>query len=109
MCRTGRHAIAILAVFGCFAVLGVPDRAGAQTYDAAELEAVELINAYRQENGLGTLSLSAPLSVASERHSEDMGIYGFFSHDTVESSYYPVGSSHAERAAQEGYGYDTFT
>jgi hypothetical protein len=98
-------------VFGVFVVFlgGAPEKAEAQSYEAAEVETVELINAYRQENGLGALSLSAPLSVASERHSEDMGTYGFFSHDTVQSSYYQPGSGHAERAAQEGYDYNTFT
>lgn len=103
-------AIAALSVFGVLAVIGAaPDSAEAQSYDAAETETVELINAYRQENGLGTLSLSSPLSVASERHSEDMGTYGFFAHDTAQSSYYEPGWGHSERVAQEGYDYDTFT
>lgn len=102
--------VALLSVFGVLAVVGAtPERAEAQSYEAAEIETVELINAYRQENGLGTLSLSSPLSVASERHSEDMGTYGFFAHDTVQSSYYAPGSSHSERIAQEGYDYNTFT
>lgn len=103
-------AITILSVFGVFALLGgTPERAEAQSYEAAEVEVIELINAYRQENGLGTLSLSSPLSVASERHSEDMGTYGFFAHDTAQSSYYQPGWGHSERIAQEGYEYDTFT
>jgi uncharacterized protein YkwD len=108
MHRTRWLAIAIILAFGVFASLGVT-RAEAQSYDSAEMETVELINAYRRENGLGALSLSSPLSVASERHSEDMGTYGFFSHDTVQSSYYEPGWGHSERIAQEGYDYDTFT
>lgn len=104
-------AITMLPIFGVFvAFLGAaPEKAEAQSYEAAEVETVELINAYRQENDLGLLSLSSPLSVASERHSEDMGTYGFFSHDTVQSSYYQPGWGHSERIAQEGYDYNTFT
>lgn len=104
-------AITILSVFGVFAAFlgAAPEKAEAQSYEAAEIETVELINAYRQENGLGALSLSSPLSVASERHSEDMGTYGFFAHDTAQSSYYQPGWGHSERIAQEGYDYNTFT
>jgi uncharacterized protein YkwD len=85
------------------------EKARAVEYGAEETRFLELINEYRQANGLGQLALSEPLSVASERHSEDMGTYGFFSHTTQESSYYPVGSTHAERIAQEGYDYNTYT
>ena len=97
----------LLVVWGL--VLGIPGEASAQSYDAEESRFLELINAYRQENGLEPLLLSAPLSVASERHSEDMGTYGFFSHTSVQSSYYPAGSGHVERIAQEGYDYNTYT
>lgn len=92
-----------------FFVLGPIGVAEAQSYEPEELEFLELINDYRQQNGLGPLELSAPLSIASERHSEDMGTYGFFSHTTQGSSYYPVGSEHPDRLAQEGYDYDTYT
>lgn len=90
-------------------VLGPVATAEAQSYEPEELRFLELINAYRQENGLEPLLLSAPLSVASERHSEDMGTYGFFSHTTEASSYYPVGSGPTERIAREGYDYNTYT
>lgn len=92
-----------------FFVLGPVGVAEAQSYEPEELEFLELINDYRQQNGLEPLQLSAPLSVASERHSEDMGTYGFFSHTTQGSSYYPIGSEHPDRIAQEGYDYDTYT
>lgn len=94
---------------GLFFVLGPVGVAEAQSYEPEELAFLELINDYRQQNGLEPLGLSAPLSVASERHSEDMGTYGFFSHTTQGSSYYPAGSGHPERIAQEGYDYDTYT
>lgn len=92
-----------------FFVLGPVGVAGAQSYEPEELAFLEEINAYRQQNGLGPLELSDTLSVASERHSEDMGTYGFFSHTTQGSSYYPVGSGHADRISQEGYPANAFT
>lgn len=98
-----------IAVLSLLFVVGPAGIAQAQSYEPEELQFLELINQYRAENGLDPLSLSAPLSVASERHSEDMGTYGFFSHTTEGSSYYPVGSGHPERIAQEGYDYNTYT
>jgi uncharacterized protein YkwD len=56
-------------------------------YDAEEQQFLQLINEYRQYNGVGPLTLSDTLSVSSERHSRDMGNHGFFAHDTVRSSY----------------------
>jgi uncharacterized protein YkwD len=100
--------IALLLTVWGFA-LATSGEASAQSYDAEEARFLELINAYRQENGLEPLLLSAPLSVAAERHSEDMGTYGFFSHTSVQSSYYPAGSGHVERIVQEGYDYNTYT
>lgn len=98
-----------IAVLSLLFVVGPAGIAQAQSYEPEELQFLELINQYRAENGLDPLSLSAPLSVASERHSEDMGTYGFFSHTTGGSSYYPIGSGHTERISQEGYDYNTYT
>ncbi len=41
--------------------------------------------------------------MATERHSEDMAEYGFFSHISEASSYYPAGASQDDRLALEGY------
>lgn len=101
-------AAACLAI-SILATLGLTAPAGAQTYEPEELEVLRLINEYRQQNGLEPLLLSDPLSRAAEHHSEDMGRYGFFSHITQASSYYPVGADHTVRAAQEGYDYNTGT
>lgn len=98
-----------IAVLSLLFVVGPAGIAQAQSYEPEEQQFLELINQYRAENGLQPLALSAPLSVASERHSEDMGTYGFFSHTTQGSSYYPVGSEHPDRVAQEGYDYNTYT
>lgn len=98
-----------IAVLSLLFVVGPAGIAQAQSYEPEEQQFLELINQYRAENGLEPLALSTPLSVASERHSEDMGTYGFFSHTTQGSSYYPVGSGHPERISQEGYDYNTYT
>ncbi|TCJ16751.1 CAP domain-containing protein [Rubrobacter taiwanensis] len=98
--------IALLVLLGAVAVRG--ESARAQSYDAEELRFLELINEYRQTNGLDPLLLSDTLSVAAERHSEDMGRYGFVAHDTLASSYYPAGTKFHERMAAEGYAYNTY-
>ncbi|BBL78358.1 hypothetical protein RxyAA322_02120 [Rubrobacter xylanophilus] len=101
--------VAACLLISALAALGISSPAAAQTYEPQELELLRLINDYRQQNGLEPLLLSDPLSRAAEHHSEDMGRYGFFSHTTQASSYYPVGADHTVRAAQEGYDYDTST
>ena len=74
-----------------------------------EQRLLELINEYRQENGVGPLVLSGVLSTSATRHSEDMATHDFFSHGTKESSYYPGGSRPADRAAREGYPTNVYT
>jgi hypothetical protein len=101
-----RFLVAALVFAGVVVVGGVS--AQAQTYDAEERRFLELINAYRQDNGLRPLLLSDTISVAAERHSEDMGRYGFVAHDTARSSYYPAGARFYERMAAEGYDYNTY-
>jgi Cysteine-rich secretory protein family len=83
-------------------------RANADSYDPEELEFLELINDYRQQNGLGPLLLSDTLSVSAERHDQDMARYSFFAHDTVASSYYRVGSQPWDRMEEEGYKFNTY-
>lgn len=83
------------------------DDARADTaYDTEELQFFDLINDYRADNGLGELILSDDITVAAERHNEDMGEYGFFAHDSADSSYYEPGSEPWDRMAAEGYDYD---
>jgi uncharacterized protein YkwD len=99
--------IAVLAVLLSGVAFGESSEA-ADSYDAEEQQFLQLINEYRQDNGVGPLTLSDTLSLSSERHSEDMGKYGFFAHDTVKSSYYPARSQPWDRMAAEGYDYNTF-
>lgn len=98
-------AVLIATLLSMLVVGGRGDAATA--YDAEELEFVRLINDYRAENGLRPLILSDTLTVASERHSNDMAEYRFFAHDTVNSSYYPAGSEPWDRMEAEGYRYNT--
>jgi len=90
-------------------VLGGGQSARAYTaYDAQELEFLKIINEYRQSKGLEALILSDALTEASERHSRDMGRYGFFDHATAKSSYFPAGSSPWDRMARSGYNYNAY-
>jgi hypothetical protein len=90
------------------AVLAVGESGSAATsYDSEEIRFLRLINDYRQENGAGPLILFDTLAVAAEHHSEDMGQYGFFAHNTEASSYYRVGAKPWDRMAAEGYNYNT--
>jgi uncharacterized protein YkwD len=99
--------IAVLAVLLSGIAFGESSEADVY-YDAQEKQFLQLINEYRQNNGVGPLTLSDSLSVASERHSEDMGKYNFFAHDTVKSSYYPALAEPWDRMKAEGYAYNTF-
>lgn len=91
-----------LAVALAQAQLASPAQAAAG-YDAEELEFLEMLNDYRAENGAGPVKLSDTISLASERHSSDMGNYGFFEHYTQASDYYPVGSAPWDRMEAEGF------
>ena len=98
--------VALAAVL--ISVLAAGGRGFAATsYDSEELQFLQLINEYRQENGAGPLILSDTLAVAAEHHSKDMADYDFFAHNTAASSYYPAGSKPWDRMAAEGYDYNT--
>ncbi|MBA3474329.1 MAG: LPXTG cell wall anchor domain-containing protein [Rubrobacter sp.] len=92
-----------------FLVLGPVHLHQARAAGVEEQRLLELINGYRQENGVGPLVSSGVLSTSAQRHSEDMAAHDFFSHSTRESSYYPGGSSPADRAAREGYPTNVYT
>jgi hypothetical protein len=102
---------AVLPILGLLLVLGpagILEEARALPEQPEEQRFLELVNEYRNSNGLGPLVSDEALSTTAARHSEDMASYGFFSHETEGSSYYPEGSSYVERMAWEGhptYGY----
>jgi len=102
-----RWLLAVLAVvmLSTFALAG--SGGAATAYDDEELEFLGLINDYREQNGLRPVILSDTLTVAAERHSEDMAEYGFFAHNTAQSSYYPDDAQPWDRMAAEGYDHNT--
>ncbi len=102
-----RWLFAVLAVVmvSTFALAG--SGGAATAYDDEELEFLGLLNDYREQNGLRPVILSDTLTVAAERHSEDMAEYGFFAHNTAQSSYYPAGAQPWDRMKAEGYDYNT--
>jgi uncharacterized protein YkwD len=62
-----------------------------------------LINDYREAEGVAPLNWVAEVAMAAQHHSEDMAEFDFFDHETVQSSFYSVGSHAGHRMAQEGY------
>ena len=108
--RVPRFVWVILATLALLVagIAGFGQSADADSYDTEELQFLELINGYRQENGLRPLVLSDTLAVAAERHSEDMARYSFFAHITAASSYYRAGDEPWDRMEAEGYDYNTY-
>jgi uncharacterized protein YkwD len=98
---------AVLAVL-ITGVVASEKSADATSYDSEELRFLQLLNQYRNNNGVGPLILSDTLALSAERHSQDMASYGFFAHNSVASSYYPAGSAPWDRMAVEGYDYNSF-
>ena len=68
---------------------------------ADELEVIRLTNELRAGLGLGCLSVSPELSVASRLHSEDMALRDYFDHDAPDPA--PNGTNFVARASSAGY------
>lgn len=73
------------------------------SYSAPEIAVVDLINDYRVSKGLQPLLVSDVLSDSARKHCLDMAKYGFFSHATQRSDWFPVGASAGERMVACGY------
>ena len=107
---TLRYLSVVVAVFTVLiaSIVAAGKSADANPYDSEELRFLQLINDYREDNGVRPLILSDTLAVSAERHSQDMARYHFFAHSTASSSYYPRGSWPWDRMGAEGYDYNTF-
>lgn len=70
--------------------------------DDQEWAFLDLINAYRAENGLGPLSMQDELGEAADYHSFDMGANGYFAHTLAD------GTSAGQNIANHGYSGDTW-
>jgi uncharacterized protein YkwD len=99
--------VAVLAVLIAGVVAGDRSVGTTEKYDSEEVQFLELLNQYRKDNGVEPLLLSDAISVAAERHSQDMAYHNFFAHTTASSSHYPVGSQPWDRMRAEGYDYNT--
>ncbi len=70
--------------------------------DDQEWTFLDLINAYRTENGLGALAMQDELGEAADYHSYDMAVNGYFAHDLAD------GTSAGQNIANHGYSSDTW-
>ncbi len=96
-------ALALIVAAAAMAVAARPDTTAATTpLDAEEQAFLTLINNYRQQNGLGTLTVDTKLQDASEWMSIDMGVNAYFSHTDS------LGRDPWTRMAFFGYNYNTW-
>ncbi len=80
----------------------VPNSTAATPLDSEEAAFLVLINNYRQQNGLGALTVDSKLQDASEWMSVDMGVNAYFSHTDS------LGRDPWTRMAAFGYDYNTW-
>jgi uncharacterized protein YkwD len=80
---------------------------GETDYSSLEVEALGLINGYREQNGLEPLLVSDHLSTASARYAHDMAKYDAYGepapHVSGPSDYYFEGATLTDRMNEEGY------
>src|SRR5215217_3712366 len=80
---------------------------GETDYSPAEIDALDLINGYRQQNGLKTLELSDRLSTSSAHYAHDMAKYDAYGvpepHVSGPTDYYFRGATLTDRMNNEGY------
>lgn len=98
----GLAAIAAVALAMPMASVHAAPQTETVCADDEEVQFLDLINAYRAENGLGPLALSQSLSVASDAHSVDMASRGYFDHVT------PDGATVEQKLRAAGYQGGTF-
>jgi len=100
---------AFLAILGLTLVAGIAlfsssarPTTAATTLSADEQAFANLINSYRQANGLGTLSIDSSIQDAARWMSQDMGAKNYFSHTDS------LGRDPFQRMADFGYNYNTW-
>jgi uncharacterized protein YkwD len=89
------------------AAAGTVGSPGETDYSSLEVEALGLINDYREQNGPEPLLLSDHLSTASARYAHDMAKYDAYGepapHVSGPSDYYFEGATLTDRMNEEGY------
>ena len=72
----------VLVGLCCLLVPALAQAATSGSYESSgEQQAILLLNQIRQQHGLGSLVLSAPLRSAARAHTSDMLANGYFEHD----------------------------
>lgn len=94
----------VLVLWGFFFA---PQAQAAVAYNEQEIAFVKLPNDYRVAHGLQPLLVSDAISLACERHGSDMAKYKFFSHTSLQSDWFPTGSTPWDRMRLCGYNYST--
>ena len=96
--------IGIAFVLAAAMIIAAPsgNSSAAAPLDSEEAAFLVLINNYRQQNGLGTLTVDSKLQDASEWMSVDMGVNAYFSHTDS------LGRDPWTRMAFFGYNYNTY-
>lgn len=86
---------------------GTVGNPGETDYTGAEIDTLNLINDYREENGLQALQLSDNISKASAHYAHDMAKYDAYrvpeAHVSGPTDYYFEGAVLTDRMNQEGY------
>ena len=100
---TRRTVLLITLLLVPFLTLGSGTASAQSGYCAspAEIEMLQYINAFRQDNGLQSLTLSYPLGVAAQTKAEDMATRNYWSHTS------PDGVTVRQLLNNAGYTYDT--
>jgi len=95
-----RRSVVTLLAFCVVAILSA--KIALSEHEDKKSEFLELINRYRQENGMAPLKVSGALAVAAQLHSEDMAAQNYFSHTSLD------GRTFVDRIRQAGYTYNTW-
>lgn len=86
---------------------GTVGNPGETDYTGAEIDTLNLINQYREENGLKALQLSDKISTASAHYAHDMAKYDAYrvpeAHVSGPTDYYFEGAILTDRMNAEGY------
>ncbi len=90
-----------LAVAGAALAAPTQPRAPAAALSSLEQGVLAEINAFRTQHSLVPLRLSEPLTLAAREHSQEMGLQGYFAHESGDGSafwkrlqrFYPAGSA----------------
>src|ERR1700730_11777048 len=74
----------VIAAVG--ALLAAPAAPAGSRSTALESSALQQINQVRRDHGLPAFKLSAKLAAAAAQHSREMGVDGYFGHESVDHS-----------------------